>query len=114
MIKNKKFVWNSLGNWNDLNTHVISTSGYSMLKVLFKLEYTSSTYIVREYYITISSGNYAELFVDGFYYDINNYASWSISYDLSKQSLQIQSSWLKMVTLGKSQACKCNVFVYGK
>ena len=108
--------WKEIGTFRDVNEHVISNiKSYRELRVNFILYYSGSSYITREYVFPVSESNNLEfLFLDGNYYDNNNYSSWCIVYNTIKNSIQNRSSWLRNVILGKDTTCQCVYRVYGR
>lgn len=108
--------WKEIGTFRDVNEHVISNiKSYQELRVNFMLYYSGSSYITREYVFPVSESNNLEfLFLDGNYYDNNNYSSWCIVYNTIKNSIQNRSSWLRNVILGKDTTCQCVYRVYGR
>ena len=108
--------WKEIGTFRDVNEHVISNiKSYRELRVNFMLYYSGSSYITREYIFPVSESNNLEfLFLDGNYYDNNNYSSWCIVYNTIKNSIQNRSSWLRNVILGKDTTCQCVYRVYGR
>lgn len=108
--------WKEIGTFRDVNEHVISNiKSYRELRVNFMLYYSGSSYITREYVFPVSESNNLEfLFLDGNYYDNNNYSSWCIVYNTIKNSIQNRSSWLRSVVLGKDATCQCVYRVYGR
>ncbi|WP_306771522.1 hypothetical protein [Agathobacter rectalis] len=108
--------WKEIGTFRDVNEHVISNiKSYRELRVNFMLYYSGSSYITREYVFPVSESNNLEfLFLDGNYYDNNNYSSWCIVYNTIKNSIQNRSSWLRNVILGKDTTCQCVYRVYGR
>lgn len=108
--------WKEIGTFRDVNEHVISNiKSYRELRVNFMLYYSESSYITREYVFPVSESNNLEfLFLDGNYYDNNNYSSWCIVYNTIKNSIQNRSSWLRNVILGKDTTCQCVYRVYGR
>lgn len=107
--------WKEIGTFRDVNEHVISNiKSYRELRVNFMLYYSGSSYITRDYVFPVSESNNLEfLFLDGNYYDNNNYSSWCIVYNTIKNSIQNRSSWLRNVILGKDTTCQCVYRVYG-
>lgn len=108
--------WKEIGTFRDVNEHVISNiKSYRELRVNFMLYYSGSSYITRDYVFPVSESNILEfLFLDGNYYDNNNYSSWCIVYNTIKNSIQNRSSWLRNVILGKDTTCQCVYRVYGR
>lgn len=108
--------WKEIGTFRDVNEHVISNiKSYRELRVNFLLYYSGSSYITRDYVFPVSESNNLEfLFLDGNYYDNNNYSSWCIVYNTIKNSIQNKSSWLRNVILGKDTTCQCVYRVYGR
>lgn len=108
--------WKEIGTFRDVNEHVISNiKSYRELRVNFMLYYSGSSYITRDYVFPVSESNNLEfLFLDGNYYDNNNYSSWCIVYNTIKNSIQNKSSWLRNVILGKDTTCQCVYRVYGR
>lgn len=109
--------WKKIGEFEDVNEHVISNiKNYQELKVNFMLYYSGgSSYITRDYVFPVSESNNLEfLFLDGNYYDSNNYTSWCIVYNTAKNSIQNRASWLRSVVLGKDATCQCVYRVYGR
>lgn len=78
--------WKEIGTFRDVNEHVISNiKSYRELRVNFMLYYSGSSYITRDYVFPVSESNNLEfLFLDGNYYDNNNYSSWCIVYNTIK------------------------------
>lgn len=108
--------WKEIGTFRDVNEHVISNiKSYRELRVNFMLYYSGSSYITRDYVFPVSESNNLEfLFLDGNYYDNNNYSSWCIVYNTIKNSIQNRSSWLRNVILGKDTTCQCVYRVYAR
>lgn len=109
--------WKKIGEFEDVNEHVISNiKNYQELKVNFMLYYSGGgSYITRDYVFTVSeSKNLEFLFLDGNYYDSNNYTSWCIVYNTARNSIQNRPSWLRSVVLGKDATCQCKYRVYGR
>ena len=108
--------WKEIGTFGDTNEHVISNiKSYRELRVNFMLYYSGSSYITRDYVFPVSESNNLEfLFLDGNYYDSNNYTSWCIVYNTARNSIQNRSSWLRSVILGKDTTCQCIYRVYGR
>lgn len=108
--------WKEIGTFRDVNEHVISNiKSYRELRVNFMFYYSGSSYITRDYVFPVSESNNLEfLFLDGNYYDNNNYSSWCIVYNTIKNSIQNRSSWLRNVILGKDTTCQCVYRVYGR
>lgn len=109
--------WKKIGEFGDVNEHVISNiKNYQELKVNFMLYYSGGgSYITRDYVFTVSeSKNLEFLFLDGNYYDSNNYTSWCIVYNTAKNSIQNRPSWLRSVISGKDAICQCIYRVYGR
>ena len=108
--------WKEIGTFRDVNEHVISNiKSYRELRVNFMLYYSGSSYITRDYVFPVAESNNLEfLFLDGNYYDNNNYSSWCIVYNTIKNSIQNRSSWLRNVILGKDTTCQCVYRVYGR
>lgn len=108
--------WKSIGMFEDTSEHVISNiKDYKELRVFFLFYYSGTSYVTREYVFPVSnSKNFEFLFLDGNYYDSNNYISWCIVYDPVKGSIQNRPSWLRNVVLGKDATCQCNYRVYGR
>lgn len=109
--------WKKIGEFGDVNEHVISNiKNYQELKVNFMLYYSGGgSYITRDYVFTVSESKDLEfLFLDGNYYDSNNYTSWCIVYNTAKNSIQNRASWLRSVVLGKDATCQCVYRVYGR
>lgn len=108
--------WKKIGEFRDLNEHVISNiKNYQELRVNFMFYYSGSSYITRDYVFPVSESNNLEfLFLDGNYYDNNNYTSWCIVYNTAKNSIQNRASWLRSVVLGKDAICQCVYRVYGR
>ena len=108
--------WKEIGTFVDTNEHVISNiKSYRELRVNFMLYYSGSSYITRDYVFPVSESNNLEfLFLDGNYYDSNNYTSWCIVYNIARNSIQNRSSWLRSVILGKDTTCQCIYRVYGR
>lgn len=109
--------WKKIGEFGDVNEHVISNiKNYQELKVNFMLYYSGGgSYITRDYVFTVSeSKNLEFLFLDGNYYDSNNYTSWCIVYNTAKNSIQNRPSWLRSVISGKDATCQCIYRVYGR
>lgn len=108
--------WKKIGEFGDVNEHVISNiKNYQELRVNFMLYYSGDSYITRDYVFLVSeSKNLEFLFLDGNYYDSNNYTSWCIVYNTARNSIQNRSSWLRSVILGKDTTCQCIYRVYGR
>lgn len=108
--------WKEIGTFRDVNEHAISNiKSYKELRVNFMLYYSGSSYITRDYVFPVSESNNLEfLFLDGNYYDNNNYSSWCIVYNTTRNSIQNRSSWLRNVILGKDTTCQCVYRVYGR
>lgn len=108
--------WKKIGEFRDVNEHVISNiKNYQELRVNFMLFYSGDSYITRDYVFLVSeSKNLEFLFLDGNYYDSNNYTSWCIVYNTAKNSIQNRPSWLRSVILGKDTTCQCIYRVYGR
>lgn len=108
--------WKEIGTFRDTNEHVISNiKNYQELRVNFMLYYSGSSYITRDYVFPVSESNNLEfLFLDGNYYDNNNYSSWCIVYNTTRNSIQNRSSWLRNVILGKDITCQSVYRVYGR
>ena len=109
--------WKKIGEFGDVNEHVISNiKNYQELKVNFMLYYSGGgSYITRDYVFAVSEAKDLEfLFLDGNYYDSNNYTSWCIVYNTAKNSIQNRPSWLRSVILGKDTTCQCIYRVYGR
>lgn len=108
--------WKKIGEFGDVSEHVISNiKNYQELRVNFMLYYSESSYITRDYVFPVSESNNLEfLFLDGNYYDSNNYTSWCIVYNTAKNSIQNRASWLRSVVLGKDATCRCVYRVYGR
>lgn len=108
--------WKKIGEFGDVNEHVISNiKNYQELRVNFMLYYSGDSYITRDYVFPVSeSKNLEFLFLDGNYYDSNNYTSWCIVYNTARNSIQNRSSWLRSVILGKDTTCQCIYRVYGR
>lgn len=108
--------WKKIGEFRDVNEHVISNiKNYQELRVNFMFYYSGSSYITRDYVFPVSESNNLEfLFLDGNYYDNNNYTSWCIVYNTAKNSIQNRASWLRSVVLGKDATCQCVYRVYGR
>ena len=108
--------WKKIGEFGDTNEHVISNiKNYQELRVNFMLYYSGNSYITREYVFSVSESNNLEfLFLDGNYYDSNNYTSWCIVYNTTKNSIQNRASWLRSVILGKDTICQYIYRVYGR
>lgn len=108
--------WKEIGTFGDVNEHVLSNiKSYRELRVNFMLYYSGSSYITRDYVFPVSESNNLEfLFLDGNYYDSNNYTSWCIVYNTAKNSIQNRASWLRSVVLGKDATCQCVYRVYGR
>nr|DAR38970.1 MAG TPA: tail fiber protein [Caudoviricetes sp.] len=108
--------WKKIGEFGDVNEHVISNiKNYQELRVNFMLFYSGDSYITRDYVFPVSeSKNLEFLFLDGNYYDSNNYTSWCIVYNTARNSIQNRSSWLRSVILGKDTTCQCVYRVYGR
>lgn len=112
----KKQDWKKIGEFEDVNEHVISNiKNYQELRVNFMLYYSGDSYITRDYVFLVSeSKNLEFLFLDGNYYDSNNYTSWCIVYNTARNSIQNRPSWLRSVILGKDTTCQCVYRVYGR
>lgn len=108
--------WKKIGEFGDVNEHVISNiKNYQELRVNFMLYYSGNSYITRDYVFLVSESNNLEfLFLDGNYYDSNNYTSWCIVYNTTRNSIQNRASWLRSVILGKDTTCQCVYRVYGR
>lgn len=108
--------WKKIGEFEDLNEHVISNiKNYQELRVNFMFYYSGDSYITRDYVFPVSeSKNLEFLFLDGNYYDSNNYTSWCIVYNTARNSIQNRPSWLRSVILGKDTTCQCVYRVYGR
>lgn len=108
--------WKKIGEFGDVNEHVISNiKNYQELRVNFMLYYSGDSYITRDYVFPVSeSKNLEFLFLDGNYYDSNNYTSWCIVYNTARNSIQNRPSWLRSVVLGKDATCQCKYRVYGR
>ena len=108
--------WKKIGEFRDVNEHVISNiKNYQELRVNFMLYYSGDSYITRDYVFPVSeSKNLEFLFLDGNYYDSNNYTSWCIVYNTARNSIQNRPSWLRSVILGKDTTCQCVYRVYGR
>lgn len=77
--------------------------------------YSGNSYITREYVFSVPESNGPELlFLDGNYYDSNNYTSWCIVYNPARNGVQNRSSWLRSVVLGKDAICQCVYSVFGR
>lgn len=108
--------WKKIGEFGDVNEHVISNiKNYQELRVNFMLYYSGDSYITRDYVFPVSESKSLEfLFLDGNYYDSNNYTSWCIVYNTARNSIQNRPSWLRSVILGKDTTCQCIYRVYGR
>lgn len=110
--------WKKIGEFVDVNEHVISNiKNYQELRVNFMLYYSGDSYITRDYVFPVpvsESKNLEFLFLDGNYYDSNNYTSWCIVYNTARNSIQNRPSWLRSVILGKDTTCQCIYRVYGR
>lgn len=109
--------WKNIGEFSDVSEHVIDIKDYQELRVDFMLYYSgnSSTYITRNYIFPTSKSKDLEfLFLDGNFYDINNYTSWCIVYNTARNSIQNRTSWLRSVVLGKDATCQCIYRIYGR
>ena len=108
--------WKKIGEFGDVNEHVISNiKNYQELRVNFMLYYSGDSYITRDYVFPVSESKKLEfLFLDGNYYDSNNYTSWCIVYNTARNSIQNRPSWLRSVILGKDTTCQCVYRVYGR
>lgn len=108
--------WKKIGEFGDVNEHVISNiKNYQELRVNFMLYYSGNSYITRDYVFPVSeSKNLEFLFLDGNYYDSNNYTSWCIVYNTARNSIQNRPSWLRSVILSKDTTCQCVYRVYGR
>lgn len=109
--------WKKIGEFGDVNEHVISNiKNYQELRVNFMLYYSGGgSYITRDYVFPVSeSKNLEFLFLDGNYYDSNNYTSWCIVYNTAKNSIQNRPSWLRSVISGKDTTCQCIYRVYSR
>lgn len=108
--------WKKIGEFVDVNEHVISNiKNYQELRVNFMLYYSGDSYITRDYvFLVTESKNLEFLFLDGNYYDSNNYTSWCIVYNAARNSIQNRPSWLRSVILGKDTTCQCIYRVYGR
>lgn len=109
--------WKKIGEFGDVSEHVISNiKNYQELRVNFMLYYSGGgSYITRDYVFAVSESKDLEfLFLDGNYYDSNNYTSWCIVYNTARNSIQNRPSWLRSVILGKDTTCQCVYRVYGR
>lgn len=109
--------WKKIGEFGDVSEHVISNiKNYQELRVNFMLYYSGGgSYITRDYVFAVSEAKDLEfLFLDGNYYDSNNYTSWCIVYNTARNSIQNRPSWLRSVILGKDTTCQCVYRVYGR
>lgn len=109
--------WKKIGEFRDVSEHVISNiKNYQELRVNFMLYYSGGgSYITRDYVFAVSEAKDLEfLFLDGNYYDSNNYTSWCIVYNTARNSIQNRPSWLRSVILGKDTTCQCVYRVYGR
>lgn len=109
--------WKKIGEFGDVSEHVISNiKNYQELRVNFMLYYSGGgSYITRDYVFAVSETKDLEfLFLDGNYYDSNNYTSWCIVYNTARNSIQNRPSWLRSVILGKDTTCQCIYRVYGR
>ena len=109
--------WKKIGEFGDVSEHVISNiKNYQELRVNFMLYYSGGgSYITRDYVFAVSeSKNLEFLFLDGNYYDSNNYTSWCIVYNTVRNSIQNRPSWLRSVISGKDATCQCIYRVYGR
>lgn len=109
--------WKKIGEFRDVSEHVISNiKNYQELRVNFMLYYSGGgSYITRDYVFAVSEAKDLEfLFLDGNYYDSNNYTSWCIVYNTARNSIQNRPSWLRSVILGKDTTCQCIYRVYGR
>ena len=109
--------WKKIGEFGDVSEHVISNiKNYQELRVNFMLYYSGGgSYITRDYVFAVSESKDLEfLFLDGNYYDSNNYTSWCIVYNTARNSIQNRPSWLRSVILGKDTTCQCIYRVYGR
>nr|DAH92915.1 MAG TPA: L SHAPED TAIL FIBER PROTEIN [Caudoviricetes sp.] len=108
--------WKKIGEFVDVNEHVISNiKNYQELRVNFMLYYSGDSYITRDYVFPVTETKNLEfLFLDGNYYDSNNYTSWCIVYNAARNSIQNRPSWLRSVILGKDTTCQCIYRVYGR
>lgn len=109
--------WKKIGEFGDVSEHVISNiKNYQELRVNFMLYYSDGgSYITRDYVFAVSEAKDLEfLFLDGNYYDSNNYTSWCIVYNTARNSIQNRPSWLRSVILGKDTTCQCIYRVYGR
>ena len=109
--------WKKIGEFGDVSEHVISNiKNYQELRVNFMLYYSNGgSYITRDYVFAVSEAKDLEfLFLDGNYYDSNNYTSWCIVYNTARNSIQNRPSWLRSVILGKDTTCQCIYRVYGR
>ena len=108
--------WKKIGEFVDVNEHVISNiKNYQELRVNFMLYYSGDSYITRDYVFPVTETKNLEfLFLDGNYYDSNNYTSWCIVYNAARNSIQNKPSWLRSVILGKDTTCQCIYRVYGR
>lgn len=109
--------WKKIGEFEDVSEHVISNiKNYQELRVNFMLYYSDGgSYITRDYVFAVSEAKDLEfLFLDGNYYDSNNYTSWCIVYNTARNSIQNRPSWLRSVILGKDTTCQCIYRVYGR
>lgn len=108
--------WKKIGEFVDVNEHVISNiKNYQELRVNFMFFYSGDSYITRDYVFPVTESKKLEfLFLDGNYYDSNNYTSWCIVYNTARNSIQNRPSWLRSVILGKDTTCQCVYRVYGR
>lgn len=109
--------WEKIGEFGDVSEHVISNiKNYQELRVNFMLYYSGGgSYITRDYVFAVSEAKNLEfLFLDGNYYDSNNYTSWCIVYNTARNSIQNRPSWLRSVISGKDTTCQCIYRVYGR
>lgn len=109
--------WKKIGEFGDVSEHVISNiKNYQELRVNFMLYYSGGgSYITRDYVFAVSEAKDLEfLFLDGNYYDSNNYTSWCIVYNTARNSIQNRPSWLRSVILGKDTTCQCIYRIYGR
>lgn len=108
--------WKKIGEFGDVNEHAISNiKNYQELRVNFMFYYSGESYITRDYVFAVSEAKNLEfLFLDGNYYDSNNYTSWCIVYNAARNSIQNRPSWLRSVILGKDTTCQCVYRVYGR
>lgn len=73
-------------------------------------------FLARDYVVKLlptSDGNHY-IYVDGYYYDPNNYASWAVLYNPAGRSITFDGSWTKSVINGSAQSINGKISIYGK